>query len=29
MRLVLAGNDTSLLVEAAKARGEIVRSCGG
>ena len=28
MRLVLAGNDTSLLVEAAKARRDIVRSCG-
>jgi 2-keto-3-deoxy-L-rhamnonate aldolase RhmA len=28
MRLVLSGNDVSVLVEAAKARAELVRSCG-
>jgi 2-keto-3-deoxy-L-rhamnonate aldolase RhmA len=28
MRLVLSGNDASILVEAAKARAELVRSCG-
>jgi 2-keto-3-deoxy-L-rhamnonate aldolase RhmA len=27
MRLVLAGNDTSILVEAAKARADVLRSC--
>jgi 2-keto-3-deoxy-L-rhamnonate aldolase RhmA len=29
MRLVLSGNDASILVEAAKARSDLVRSCGG